>query len=148
MMPLGLVGIAFFGTFVWVASPEAAVALYAAEGRGHPLVLGALAATGQMFAVGLLFAFGQVVRRRWSWFDRQCRRAAGRHAARLRRGGAISSLTGGLLGLPPLSALAVLGPGLGFQARRWLPLVFALRIVRFAVIAALAARFELHLARH
>ena len=46
---------------------------------------------------------------------------------------------GGLLGIPPSSVAATLAPGLGLRAPVLLPLMFAMRIIRLSVIAALAA---------
>ena len=42
-----LFGIALIGTVFWLASPEAAVALFASSRRLHPLVIGLVAGGGQ-----------------------------------------------------------------------------------------------------
>lgn len=133
-----LVGIGFAGTFVWPISPDAAAAVYAAAKVGHPLAVGAALAVGQGCAHLVLFAFGGQLRQRWPWFDRQCERVRERHAARLGRGVAVLGVTSGLLGLPPTSMTAALAPGLEIPGGRLLPLLFAMRVVRFTVLASLA----------
>ena len=137
---LSLFGIALVGTVIWVLNPEAAVALYASQRHWHPLLLGLVAASGQAVAQALLFAFGDQLRRRWRWFDRQCERVRQRHGERLQRGVLALATTSGLLGLPPVSATAALAPGLGLRASRLLPLTFVMRVLRFAVVAAVALR--------
>ena len=133
-----LLGIGFAGTFVWPISPDAAAAVYAAAKVAHPLAVGVTLALGQGCAHAVLFAFGGQLRRRWSWFDRQCERVRERHATRLARGVAALAVTSGLLGLPPTSITAALAPGLKIPAARLLPLLFAMRVVRFSVLASLA----------
>jgi len=134
-----LLGIGFAGTFVWPISPDAAAAVYAAGKVAHPLAVGATLALGQAGAHAVLFAFGGQLRQRWAWFDRQCERVRERHARRLGRGVAVLGVTSGLLGLPPTSITAALAPGLEISAARLLPLLFAMRVVRFTVLASLAA---------
>lgn len=133
-----LLGIGFAGTFVWPISPDAAAAVYAAARVAHPLAVGVTLAVGQGCAHAVLFTFGGQLRRRWPWFDRQCQRVRERHATRLGRGAAVLGVTSGLLGLPPTSITAALAPGLEISAARLLPLLFAMRVVRFTVLASLA----------
>jgi len=140
MLWLGLFGVAFVGTLFWVASPEVAAALYASKRSWNPLVIGILAASGQLAAQALLFAFGDQLRRRWAWFDRQCGRVRARYQARLEKSATVVVTASGLLGVPPGSVTAALAPGLGLRAVEVLPLLFATRVVRFTVVAALAAR--------
>jgi hypothetical protein len=82
--PLGLLGIAFVGTFFWPVSPEAATVVWATHYGWHPALIGLVAATGQLAAHVVLVVSGDQIRRRWRWFDRQCERA------RLRFGRALS----------------------------------------------------------
>jgi hypothetical protein len=140
MEALALTGTAFVGTMFWVASPEVAVGLCVTRLGWSPLVVGLLAATGQAGALALLFAFGGQLRRRWRWFDRQCERVRARQGARLARGSMALSVTSGLLGVPPASVTATLAPGLGLSGRTMLPAMFAMRVVRLTVVAALASR--------
>jgi hypothetical protein len=143
MLSLGLFGVALVGTMFWVVSPEAAVVLYARQHGWHPLAIGAVAAAGQAAAQVLLFAFGAQLRLRWRWFDRQCEKARNKYGARLQRGVVALAATSGLAGVPPISATAALAPGLGLRAFPLVPLTFAMRVVRFTVVAAVA----LHVAR-
>jgi hypothetical protein len=53
-----LFGIAVIGTLFWVASPEAAVALFASKQEWSPAVIAAVAAGGQAVSLTLLFLFG------------------------------------------------------------------------------------------
>lgn len=133
-----LLGIGFAGTFVWPISPDAAAAYYAASHAGPPLAVGALLALGQGCAHVVLYAFGGHLRRRWAWFDRQCERVRERYLDRLTGGMAILGFASGLVGVPPTSITAALAPGLGLPAGRLLPLLFAMRLVRFTVLAILA----------
>jgi membrane protein YqaA with SNARE-associated domain len=135
-----LFGISIVGTVFWVVSPEAAAAFEATQGRWPPLDIAAAAASGQLVAQALLYAFGHALRRRWPWFDRQCERLRARLGSRLRRGDKAVVLASALVGLPPTSTVATLAPALGLRARAVLPLLFAGRVARFAVVAAIAAR--------
>jgi hypothetical protein len=138
MEAMALVVTAFVGTFFWVASPEGAVALASQRGWS-PFLVGALAAVGQGTALALLFTFGDQLRRRWPWFDRQCERVRRKHGARLARGEVPLACSSGLLGLPPASVTAALAPGLGLRARM-LPLLLAMRFVRLTATALVAIR--------
>jgi hypothetical protein len=140
MEALALTGTAFVGTMFWVASPEAAAVVCVTRLGWSPLLVGFLAATGQAAALGLLFTFGGQLRRRWRWFDRQCERVRAAQGARLARGTLALSVTSGLFGLPPASVTATLAPGLGLTGRALLPSLFAMRLVRLTVVAALAGR--------
>jgi hypothetical protein len=140
MSSAGLFGIAFVGTLFWVASPEVAAAFYGSVRGWHPLVVGLVAAAGQLAALAVLFTSGAALRRRWRWFDRQCARVRDRYGERLEKNAALVLAVSGLLGVPPVSVAATLAPGLGLRAARVLPLLFATRVVRFAVVAAVAAR--------
>lgn len=137
MEALGLVAIGFVGTVVWVVNPEATTALYVARRGWLPALVVLLVAVGQAGAHAVLFAAGDQVRRRWRWFDRQCERARVGLGRLLSRGAWPVALASGLVGLPPSSATAALAPGLGLRAGSILPLLFAMRVVRLSIIAAL-----------
>ena len=138
--PFGLLGIAFVGTFFWPVSPEAGAILWTTRYGWSPLLVGVIAALGQSAAHVVLYFFGDQIRRRWRWFDRQCERARQRFGDRLTRNTPWLGLTSGLIGLPPTSATAALASGLGLSAVRLLPFMFVTRVLRFAVVAAIAAR--------
>jgi hypothetical protein len=140
MEALGLVAIGFVGTFFWVISPDAAAAVYASQRGWSPLVVGLLAASGQGAAHVVLFATGDQLRRRWAWFDRKCQRAIERHGRWLAKGLVPLGCLSGLVGVPPSSVTAALAPGLRLRGPVILPLLFAMRIIRLTVVAALAAR--------
>jgi hypothetical protein len=140
MDALALVAVGFVGTFFWVASPEAAVAVYASQRGWSPLLIGALAATGQAAAHAVLYFTGAQLRLRWRWFERKCERARLRHGRLLEKGVIPLGCVSGLLGIPPSSVTATLAPGLGMPARAVLPLLFAARVVRLSLVAALAVR--------
>lgn len=140
---LCLFGVSLIGTVIWVVSPEAAAALCASDARWHPLVIGLVAASGQAVTQALLFAFGDALRRCSPRFDSQCERARQRFGSALQRGAPALALSSGLLGLPPVSVVATLAPGLGLRAIQVLPPVFVMRVIRFAAVAA----FALHLVR-
>jgi membrane protein YqaA with SNARE-associated domain len=135
---LGLFGTAFIGTVFWVASPEIAVAVCAVKGGWHPLAIGAVAGAGQAIALTLLFVFGDQLRTRWSWFNRKSARLAAAYGKSIAHSATALAISSGLLGLPPVSATAILAPGAGLRARPLLALLFVTRVIRFAVVAVLA----------
>jgi len=138
--PLGLLGIAFVGTFFWPVSPEAGAVLWTTRYGWNPLLVALVAASGQAGAHLVLYFFGDQIRRRWRWFDRQCERARLRFGDRLARGTPWLGVTAGLIGLPPTSATAALAPGLRLDPRYLLPIMFLGRVVRFAVVTIIASR--------
>jgi membrane protein YqaA with SNARE-associated domain len=99
-----------------------------------------IAAAGQSCAQVVLYFFGDQIRKRWGWFDRQCERARVRFGKSLGRNIFWLGITSGLIGLPPTSATAALAPGLGLDFRRLLPLMFIGRVARFAVVTLVASR--------
>jgi membrane protein YqaA with SNARE-associated domain len=136
-----LFGIAALGTLFWLASPEAAVALFASKQQWNPVVIAAVAASGQAVSVTLLFLFGSELRRRWRWFDRQCERVRTRFGNRMARNAVVASAVSGLLGLPPLSVAATLAPGLAPRPAPLLPLMIGMRFVRFVVLGVLVVQW-------
>jgi hypothetical protein len=148
MKALALCGVGFVGTLFWPVSPDAAVAYAATSGAWHPLALGLLVASGQVVAQVLLFLFGTELRRRWGWFDRQCQRVRSRYAARFGGGLGLLAASSGLLGLPPTSVTAALAPGLGFKGTRLIPIMFAMRVIRFTVLASAAVGVRSALLAH
>jgi hypothetical protein len=136
-----LFGIAIVGTLIWVASPEAAVAVFASTQKWNPALVALIAAGGQAVALTFLFLFGDQLRRRWRWFDRQCERVRARIGPRMARSSYVVAAASGLLGFPPASVTATLSPGLAPRPRPLLPLLIAMRFARFTVLAALAARW-------
>jgi membrane protein YqaA with SNARE-associated domain len=135
---IGLFGTAFIGTVFWLASPEVAVAVCAVKGGWHPLVIGAVAGAAQALALSLLFFFGDQLRLRWGWFNRKCAHFAAAYGKTISHSAMVVAISSGLLGLPPVSATAVLAPGVGLRARQLLTVMFVMRVIRFAVVAALA----------
>ena len=135
----GLLGIAFVGTFFWPVSPEAGAVLWATRYGWNPLLVGVVAGVGQAAAHVVLFFFGDQIRRRWRWFDRQCERGRLRFGERLTRSTPWLGVSAGLVGLPPTSVTAALAPGLGLSAAYLIPIMFVARVVRFAAVAAIAA---------
>ena len=133
-----LFGIAVVGTVFWLASPEAAVALFASSRRWNPLLIGVVAAGGQTVSLTFLFLFGEQLRRRWRWFDRQCDRVRTRLGDRMARSAFVVGSASGLLGFPPVSVSATLAPGLAPRPLPVLLLMIATRVVRLSVVAALA----------
>jgi membrane protein YqaA with SNARE-associated domain len=138
--PFGLLGIAFVGTFFWPISPEAGAILWTTRYGWHVALVALIAALGQAAAHVVLYLFGDQIRKRWRWFDRQCERARLRFGKRLSRNIVWLGITSGLIGLPPTSATAALAPGLGLSAVRLLPVMFVGRVVRFVVVTTVAAQ--------
>ena len=136
-----LFGIAVLGTVFWVASPEAAVALFASKQQWNPVVVAAVAAGGQAVSLTLLFLFGGELRRRWRWFDRKCERVRARFGDHMTRNAIVASAASGLLGLPPLSVAATLAPGLAPRPVPLLPLMIGMRFVRFVALAVLVVQW-------
>jgi hypothetical protein len=66
MSAAALFGTAALGTLFWLASPEAAVALFASTRPWNPVVIGLIAGGGQAVSLTFLFLFGEQLRRRWS----------------------------------------------------------------------------------
>jgi hypothetical protein len=135
-----LFGVGVVGTIFWLASPEAAVALFAASRNWNPFVIALVAAGGQAVSLTLLFLFGDQLRRRWGWFDRQCERVRVRLGDRMARSAVIVAAASGLAGVPPVSVSATLAPGMAPRPLPLLPLMIAMRVVRFTVLAALTTR--------
>lgn len=129
---------AFAGTVAWPLNPEAAVVLAVSAGGVHPLAAGLVAAVGQLAAHGVLWSAGAWLRRNWAWFDRQCNRALARFGRHRAHGSLPLVLSSGLLGLPPGSVTAALGPGLGLHPAMVLPMLFLGRVVRFTALGLLA----------
>jgi membrane protein YqaA with SNARE-associated domain len=140
LSPLGLLGIAFVGTFFWPANPEAAGILCVTRYGWHPLLVGVLGASGQLVAQAILIASGDQIRRRWRWFDARCERARQRFGKTLARSAPAIGFTSGLLSVPPTSVTATLAPPLRLRIAYLLPVMFVARIVRFAALAAIAKR--------
>jgi len=139
-----LFGAALVGTLIWVVSPEAAVALFALSNRWNPILIALVAAGGQAVSLTLLFLFGGQLRQRWRWFDRQCERVRARLGDRMARSSVIVAASSGLAGVPPVSVAATLAPGLAPRPLPLLPLMIAMRVVRFTVLAALTTRLLGH----
>jgi hypothetical protein len=137
MSPATLFGIGIVGTVFWPASPEAAIALFVSSRAWHPLAVGSVATGGQAVSLTLLFLFGNQLRARWRWFDRQCDRVQTRFGQRMERNAILVASASGLLGFPPISVSATLAPGLAPRPARLLPLMLVLRLVRFTAVAAL-----------
>jgi hypothetical protein len=134
-----LFGVALVGTVFWLASPEAAVALFASSRRWHPLVIGLVAGGGQAVSLTVLFLFGDQLRRRWRWFDGKCERVRARFGERMTRNAIMVASASGLLGFPPVSVSATLAPGLAPRPGPLLPLMIVTRVVRLTALAALAS---------
>jgi hypothetical protein len=146
MMPLcNVAAVAFIGTVFWVASPEAATALAGAQHRWSPLAIGLVGAAGQSLALLGLYFFGAELRRRWRWFDLQCARARTGSRLGTERTAARVVAAAGLLGFPPVSVTAALLPGVAPRPLRLLPLMLALRFVRFTALAWAGSAFGAHL---
>jgi hypothetical protein len=137
-----LAAVCFIGTVFWLASPEAATALAGAQHQWSPLVIGAIGAGAQSVALIALYAFGDRLRRRWPWFDRQCARARSGSRLGLPRYAAGAVVAAGLFGFPPVSVTATLLPGVAPHRRRLLPLMLAFRFVRFTALAWAGAHFN------
>jgi membrane protein YqaA with SNARE-associated domain len=142
MPALALAAVAFCGTFFWPLSPDAAVVVFATKYPHAAPFAGLLAALGQAVAHIVLYTSGDQLRRRWSWFDRQCQRWRARYQQRLARGTLTVIAVGGIFGLPPSSVTAALAPGLGLRARQVLPVLFVGRLVRFTFVALVAMRVQ------
>ncbi len=141
MSLLSTAAIAFIGTVFWLASPEAATALAGAQHRWPVPLIGLVAAGSQSVALIALFFFGEALRRRSAWFDRQCARA--KTNTRLGREGYATGavVSASLLGFPPVSVTAALLPGVAPRPGRLLPLMLVLRFVRFTALAWAGAAF-------
>ena len=141
MSLLSTAAIAFIGTVFWLASPEAATALAGAQHRWPVPLIGLVAAGSQSVALVALFFFGEALRRRSPWFDRQCARA--KMNTRLGRAGYATGavVSASLLGFPPVSVTAALLPGVAPRPRRLLPVMLVLRLVRFTALAWAGAAF-------
>ena len=135
-----LFGIGVVGTVFWLVSPEAGVALFASSRHWNPFVIALVAAGGQAVSLTLLFLFGDQLRQRWRWFDRQCERVRVRLGDRMARSAVIVAAASGLAGVPPVSVSATLAPGMAPRPLPLLPLMIAMRVVRFTVLAALTTR--------
>jgi hypothetical protein len=133
-----LFGLTALGTVFWLASPEAAVALFASRRDWNPVLIGLVAAGGQAVSLTLLFLFGEQLRRRWRWFDGKCERVRARLGDRMARSAFVVGSSSGLLGVPPASVSATLAPGLAPRPLPVLLLLIAARVVRLSVVAALA----------
>ena len=140
LSPLGLLGIAFVGTFFWPVNPEAACILCVTRYGWHPLLVGVIGASGQLIAQAILIVSGDQIRRRWRWFDQRCERARQRFGKILAHSAPAIGFTSGLLSVPPTSVTAALARPLHLRIAPLLPVMFVARIIRFAALAAIARR--------
>jgi membrane protein YqaA with SNARE-associated domain len=141
MSLLSTAAIAFIGTVFWLASPEAATLLAGAQHRWPVPLIGLVAGASQSVALIGLYFFGEELRRRSRWFDRQCARA--RSNTRLGREGYATGavVSAALFGFPPVSVTAALLPGVAPRPGRLLPTMLILRLLRFTALAWAGAVF-------
>ena len=64
---------------------------------------------------------------------------AARFGDRIARHAVVGTSASALFGVPPISVVATLAPALTVRAVRLLPLMIVFRIVRFSVVATIAA---------
>ncbi len=137
-----LAGIGFVGPIFWPLNPELAVTAYGAHAGGRALAAGLACATGQcaLYAVLYVFAGWVLVR-----FERLARPAERLRARIGERRALFVPLTAAaaLVGIPPAIAVPLVAPGLGARPVPVFGVLWAGRVVRYTLLAALGARWGL-----
>jgi len=132
---LSLILVSFVGSVFWFVSAEGAAVLYGSQGW-NPVVVGLLCASGQGAMHLLLYLGGERLIRRSAWLTRQVARTRERYQAHLDTHYLALSLLGALAGIPPLVAMSLLAAGFGLKISRYLPVLLAGRLARFALLSA------------
>ena len=135
-MELGsLFGIAFVSGVFWVCNAETTSAYYVAELGWNPLVVALVCTAGQAAVYTILFRGGGWLIVRWGWLNRLVVRIRASHGSRLEKRYLTTSVVAALIGVPPLAAMAVLGPGFAVPIRRFLAVATGVRFLRFLAVA-------------
>jgi ABC-type Fe3+ transport system permease subunit len=125
---------------IWPINPDAAVVVYVS--RGHGLAQGVgVALAGQIVMLLLLHNLGHLLRARWAWMDRQCVKVELRWGPRITRNSVAVAAISGLVGVPPSVPTVLLASALGVPGRRFLPVLFAGRLLWFVGLAQLGGWF-------
>lgn len=130
-----LYGISFVGGVFWIANAETTAALYAAKLGWNPFAVATICTAGQMSVYGLLFRTGGWLVPKWRWLARQVERTKTKHGHRLENGYLATTAFAAGLGVPPMSAMAVLASGFQVSLRHFLLLAGTLRFARFLAFA-------------
>ncbi|MBI5495431.1 MAG: hypothetical protein HY904_10440 [Deltaproteobacteria bacterium] len=121
------------GPLLWALSTEAIV-VYQVHAGLDPLGLAASAALGQVGTFLILYALGEKGLRRIRWFDERLNRLDDRARERMRRSTTGALVSGGLVGLPPVIAMAPFCGTVFYPRLRMSAIVFITRMVRFSVL--------------
>jgi membrane protein YqaA with SNARE-associated domain len=139
---LTLIGICFVGGLFWVANAEATAILYGAQLGWNPLLVGIVSALSQCAMYTLLFWGGDWLIAKWTWLGRKVEKTRARFKARLDKSYLTMTATGALVGLPPMTVMALLAGGFNVRLRTLLAIAFGLRFVRFTVLAAVGTQLQ------
>jgi hypothetical protein len=132
MSVLSLLALSAASTFVF-GLPEATALLYVKNGWSVPVVA-ALCALGQTVAFGALYLGGEQLITRWRWLGTMVAKIRTRFANHLERRFLVVAALSGAIGVPPAVGVAALGPGFRIPIHHLLPVMYAMRAGRFAVI--------------
>ena len=119
---------------IWVFNAELFVLLAALAGARHPWLLALAAGAGQTAGFCALYLFGERILR-WRLLSGTKAKLATIDPERLRTGGITLLLLGGFIGLPPMTALAVVAGSLRWPLWKFAVLCFAGRSLRYGVSA-------------
>ena len=134
---LTLFGVAIVGSFFWLVSPEVMSAVYGAEGRWSPVVIGLVCSTAQCCVYIFLYRGGETLVQRWQWLNRMVARTRKRFARGLEERYLGLVVLGALFGIPPIVVLVALASGFQVRMPRLLAVAFVGRAIRFGGLAAL-----------
>lgn len=130
-----LFGMSFVGGVFWVVNAETTAAIYAAKLGWNPFVVATICTAGQLSVYGLLFRTGGWLVPKWRWLARQVERTKAKHGHRLEDGYLVTTSFAALLGVPPMSAMAVLASGFTVTLPHFLLVAGTLRWLRFLAVA-------------
>jgi membrane protein YqaA with SNARE-associated domain len=112
-----LIWVCFIGTVFVPINPDAAVVIYLTARHRPLLEATALALTGQLAMLALLYLLGDWLRTRSRWLARRCEQVQARWGQRLATGSLPLAATSGFVGIPPSAPTMLLGAALRLPRR-------------------------------
>ena len=133
---LSLLTYSFCGGIVWILNVEAMAIAVGAGSGWHPLTVGLACAGGQSLAYLFLYYCSHWLLRRWRWFSRQVDRMLNRWGDRFNRSFLLLTAPAALVGLPPMTGMAVMARSFKVHVVPLMVIAFSLRLLRFTVLAS------------
>jgi hypothetical protein len=137
-----LLGLSFGGALIWAFAAEGWAVYYGTALGWHPLAIGLVCATGQCAMYTLLYWTGGWMVLRWPWLARQIGRTRQRFARHLVERYLVATAVGALLGMPPMTGMAVLGRAFSAPYRGLIVIAFVMRFIRFTILGAIGTQLQ------